>query len=77
MKIETNLPKSLAVHRGGFTELNSPSMGFSRQEYWSGVPLPSLRLALEKSKIHNLTLNLNNNKKQRKLNLKLAEGKKY
>ena len=20
----------------------SPSMGFSRQEYWSGVPLPSL-----------------------------------
>ena len=23
-----------------------PSMGFSRQEYWSGVPLPSLLLAL-------------------------------
>ena len=23
-----------------------PSMGFSRQEYWSGVPLPSLRYAL-------------------------------
>ena len=22
------------------------SMGFSRQEYWSGVPLPSLRLSL-------------------------------
>ena len=22
----------------------SPSMGFSRQEYWSGVPLPSLEL---------------------------------
>ena len=21
-----------------------PSMGFSRKEYWSGVPLPSLRL---------------------------------
>ena len=21
-----------------------PSMGFSRQEYWSGVPLPSLNL---------------------------------
>ena len=21
-----------------------PSMGFSRQEYWSGVPLPSLRI---------------------------------
>ena len=26
-----------------------PSMGFSRQEYWSGVPLPSLFLALPKS----------------------------
>ena len=25
-----------------------PPMGFSRQEYWSGVPLPSLSLALEK-----------------------------
>ena len=24
-----------------------PSMGFSRQEYWNGVPLPSLNLALE------------------------------
>ena len=24
-----------------------PSMGFSRQEYWSGVPLPSLDPALE------------------------------
>ena len=24
-----------------------PSMGFSRQEYWSGVPLPSLCLILE------------------------------
>ena len=23
-----------------------PSMGFSRQEYWSGVPLPSLRVWL-------------------------------
>ena len=22
-----------------------PSMGFSRQEYWSGVPLPSLKAA--------------------------------
>ena len=28
----------------------SPSMGFSRQEYWSGVPLPSPNIALEKSK---------------------------
>ena len=27
-----------------------PSMGFSRQEYWSGVPLPSLILGLTSSK---------------------------
>ena len=27
-----------------------PSMGFSRQEYWSGVPLPSLRI------VHNIPL---------------------
>ena len=27
-----------------------PSMGFSRQEYWSGVPLPSLRESIEKGK---------------------------
>ena len=27
-----------------------PSMGFSRQEYWSGVPLPSLIEKLENSK---------------------------
>ena len=28
----------------------SPSMGFSRQEYWSGLPLPSPRLVLMKFK---------------------------
>ena len=28
-----------------------PSMGFSRQEYWSGVPLPSLNYALPDYKI--------------------------
>ena len=28
----------------------SPSMGFSRQEYWSGVPLPSLQEYLVKYK---------------------------
>ena len=27
-----------------------PSMGFSRQEYWSGVPLPSLQLTLAHGK---------------------------
>ena len=27
----------------------SPSMGFSRQEYWSGVPLPSLKINLDQA----------------------------
>ena len=30
----------------------SPSMGFSRQEYWSRVPLPSLNSVLRMSKRH-------------------------
>ena len=30
-----------------------PSMGFSRQEYWSGVPLPSPSLSLDDLKIFN------------------------
>ena len=29
-----------------------PSMGFSRQEYWSGVPLPSLKSELFSHKCH-------------------------
>ena len=28
-----------------------PSMGFSRQEYWSGVPLPSPILCIEEPKM--------------------------
>ena len=28
-----------------------PSMGFSRQEYWSGVPLPSPILVIRKNEI--------------------------
>ena len=31
-----------------------PSMGFSRQEYWSGVPLPSLKAHLSNSKLADL-----------------------
>ena len=34
-----------------------PSMGFSRQEYWSGVPLPSLTLAILQCKIKGLKKN--------------------
>ena len=29
-----------------------PSMGFSRQEYWSGVPLPSLRICATEHKTY-------------------------
>ena len=33
-----------------------PSMGFSRQEYWTGVPLPSpFNMLCEKNKTHNTT----------------------
>ena len=28
-----------------------PSMGFSRQEYWSGVPLPSLLVSAKRPEI--------------------------
>ena len=28
-----------------------PSMGFSRQEYWSGVPLPSLPLVIREVQV--------------------------
>ena len=31
-----------------------PSMGFSRQEYWSGVPLPSPKGSLVGSKLKNI-----------------------
>ena len=27
-----------------------PSMGFSRQEYWSGVPLPAVLIKIQKKK---------------------------
>ena len=34
----------------------SPSMGFSRQEYWSGLPLPSPKCWLKPFKIKNLLI---------------------
>ena len=30
-----------------------PSMGFAKQEYWSGVPLPSLKLIINTNKYNN------------------------
>ena len=38
--------KSLSHVRLFATPWTPPSMGFSRQEYWSGVPLPSPHLPL-------------------------------
>ena len=35
-----------------------PSMGFSRQEYWSGVPLPSPKVILEPPRIKSLTVSI-------------------
>ena len=37
-----------------------PSMGFSRQEYWSGVPLPSLGYSLGGHKESDMTEQLTN-----------------
>ena len=34
-----------------------PSMGFSRQEYWSGVPLPSPASCLERANSDSLLIN--------------------
>ena len=31
-----------------------PSMGFSRQQYWSGVPLPSLKHYVKHAYIHHI-----------------------
>ena len=36
------------------------SMGFSRQEYWSGVPLPSLQLGHSEANLNILSLSLLN-----------------
>ena len=35
-----------------------PSMGFSRQEYWSGVPLPSPKFLLYRFKLYRFIINL-------------------
>jgi len=44
-----------------------PSMGFSRQEYWSGLPLPSTEL------LNNTLDQLNLTDKYRAFHLKAAE----
>ena len=46
MKSESEAPQSCPTLSDPWTAAYQapPSMGFSRQEYWSGVPLPSLLL---------------------------------
>ena len=46
-----------------------PSMGFSRQEYWSGLPSPSPETTLD---INNLNLNFKNNSTNLKLKTQIA-----
>ena len=48
VKSESELVQSCLTLKTPWTTAHQtpPSMGFSRQEYWSGVPLPSLREAL-------------------------------
>ena len=43
MKSESEVAQSCALLATPWTAAHQapPSMGFSRQEYWSGVPLPS------------------------------------
>jgi len=41
-----------------------PSMGFSRQEYWSGLPLPSLQTLATLSLFSNTSLSVNETKRK-------------
>ena len=64
-----------------------PSMGFSRQEYWSGVPLPSPKSRLVTSKftalirrmtkLYNLLVNLNSHNSQAPLCSNVKAGQVY
>ena len=48
VKNESEVAQSCPTHSDPRTTSYQapPSMGFSRQEYWSGVPLPSLKLMM-------------------------------
>ena len=43
MKVKSLSPVRLSATPWTAAYQAPPSMGFSRQEYWSGVPLPSLK----------------------------------
>ena len=46
VKVKSLSPVRLLVTPWTAAHQAPPSMGFSRQEYWSGVPLPSPELCL-------------------------------
>ena len=52
-KVKVKSPSSVRLFTAPWTAAYQapPSMGFSRQEYWSGVPLPSLRTWILKLRI--------------------------
>ena len=77
MKVKSEV-KSLSRVRPSATRwtaaLQAPlSIGFSRQEYWSGVPLPSLTYLLEWPKSRMLT-SLNTDEDMEKLELSVIAG---
>ena len=56
-----------------------PSMGFSRQEYWSGVPLPSLKERQNdkqktsvRNEISGIILNMHNRDSRRRRNKEVS-----
>ena len=53
-----------------------PSIGFSRQEYWSGMPLPSLYMLLGKYKLKQHEIFFYNNHEHQKVYLRICNMKK-
>ena len=53
LKVKSLSPVRLLATPWTVARQAPPSMGFSRQEYWSGVPLPSLETYITIRKIDN------------------------
>ena len=53
VKSENEVAQSVQLFATPWTAAHQapPSMGFSRQEYWSALPLPFPQLVLEASKV--------------------------
>ena len=56
--MEVKLPSRVRLFATPWTAAHQPplSMGFSRQEYWSGVPLPSLSGSITSQQIDGKTV---------------------